>query len=106
MQTIGRAIAKYRQAAGLTQAQLAEMLGVGNDAISRMERGTTVPSVMRLIELADIFDCELADLVTETSGRATDQARQLEKLLEGLIYSERSELLALMENLIRWKRHS
>lgn len=39
LQTIGQAIAKYRQASGLTQAQLAEMLGISNDAVSRMERG-------------------------------------------------------------------
>ena len=38
LQTIGQAIAKYRQASGLTQAQLAEMLGISNDAVSRMER--------------------------------------------------------------------
>ena len=49
--TIGQSIAKYRQAAGLTQAQLAEILGIGNDAVSRMERGTTTPTITRLLEL-------------------------------------------------------
>ena len=58
---IGRAIAKYRQAKGLTQAELAEILGIGNDAVSRMERGTIVPTVTRLIELAEMILANLID---------------------------------------------
>lgn len=103
MQTIGKAIAKYRQATGLTQAQLAEILGIGNDAVSRMERGTTIPTVLRLIELAEIFNCEVADLLTESSNRSVDQARQLEQLLKGLNAVERAELLSVIEKLVSWK---
>lgn len=103
LQTIGQAIAKYRQASGLTQAQLAEMLGISNDAVSRMERGKTVPTVLRLLELSEIFQCELADLITESSNRITDQARALEKILVVLDHNERAELLYLIERLIKWK---
>ncbi|MGX2948775.1 helix-turn-helix domain-containing protein [Frederiksenia canicola] len=103
MNTIGRAIAKYRQAMGLTQAQLAEMLSIGNDAVSRMERGTTVPTMQRLLELSEIFGCELADLITESSSRPIDQARNLEKRLSALDELERSELLVLIEKMIEWK---
>ncbi|OOR98764.1 transcriptional regulator [Haemophilus paracuniculus] len=104
MQTIGRAIAKYRQAVGLTQAELAEILGIGNDAVSRMERGTTVPTVLRLVELAEIFQCEVADLLTESSTRSLDQARRLEGLLQGLNISERIECVDLVERMIKWKK--
>lgn len=103
MQTIGKAVAKYRQASGLTQAQLAEILGIGNDAVSRMERGTTVPTVLRLLELSEIFQCEIADLITESSARSMDQARYLEHLLNQLEDSERMECLAIIEKLIDWK---
>lgn len=104
MQTIGRAIAKYRQAVGLTQAELAEILGIGNDAVSRMERGTTVPTVLRLVELAEIFQCEVADLLTESSTRSLDQARRLETLLQELSLSERVECVDLVERMIKWKK--
>ncbi len=40
---IGRTIAEYRQATGLTQAQVAEILDISNDAVSRMERGDIMP---------------------------------------------------------------
>lgn len=106
IQTIGQAIAKYRQASGLTQAQLAEILGISNDAVSRMERGKTIPTVLRLLELSEIFHCEVADLVTETSNRSTDQAKVIEKLLQQLDSQQRSELVYLIERLVKWKNES
>ncbi len=106
IQTIGQAIAKYRQASGLTQAQLAEILGISNDAVSRMERGKTIPTVLRLLELSEIFHCEVADLVTETSNRSTDQAKVIEKLLQRLDSQQRSELVYLIERLVKWKNES
>ncbi|WP_163571098.1 helix-turn-helix domain-containing protein, partial [Klebsiella pneumoniae] len=52
---VGRAIARNRIASNLTQEQVAERLGIGNEAVSRMERGVVMPTVARLAELADIF---------------------------------------------------
>lgn len=105
VETIGRAISKYRQAVGLTQAQLAEILGISNDAVSRMERGKTVPSVLRLLELSEIFGCEVADLLTESSHRAVDQARSLERLFAELTPQARIELVDVVERLVKWKRN-
>ena len=48
-------IAKLRLAAGLTQYQVAEKLGLGYEAVSRMERGVTIPSVIRLADLAEML---------------------------------------------------
>ena len=81
---VGRAIARQRQQAGLTQEQVAEHLSIGMEAVSRMERGIVVPTVVRLAELAQLFDCELADFLRETSNRPTEQgivlSQQLAKL--------------------------
>lgn len=101
--TIGQAIAKYRQAAGLTQAQLAEILEISNDAVSRMERGKSAPNILRLFELSEIFCCEISDLLTSGSNRPIDQARQLEQLLLGLDGYERAELINIIERMTRWK---
>ncbi|MFZ7235044.1 helix-turn-helix domain-containing protein [Avibacterium avium] len=103
--SVGQTIAKYRQAVGLTQAQLAEILEISNDAVSRMERGKSVPNILRLLELSEIFHCEIADLLTNSSNRSMDQARQLEQLLKGLDGYERAELLNLVERMLKWKAH-
>ena len=99
-QSIGRAIAKYRLMAGLTQAQVAERLNISNEAVSRMERGTIMPTVARLIQLAHIFDCEATDLLKESSHSIHDQARRLIDLMKQLNDTERQHLLGIVEMMV------
>lgn len=99
-QSIGRTIAKYRLMAGLTQAQVAERLNISNEAVSRMERGTIMPTVARLIQLAHIFDCEATDLLKESSHSIHDQTRRLIDLMRQLNDTERQHLLGVVEMMV------
>ena len=53
--SIGENIARLRKEKGWTQAELGEKLGVSNQAVSKWESGMTMPDVMLLPSLADIF---------------------------------------------------
>lgn len=103
-QSIGATIAKQRKACGMTQAQLAERLELSIDAISRLERGNIALSVARLVELAEIFNCEIIDFLDEASSRPRDQARKLEVMLAQLDESKRQGLLQLIEHIIEWQK--
>lgn len=96
---IGRAIAKHRAASGYTQEQVAEMLGIGNEAVSRMERGIVMPTVARLVELAEIFGCDAADLLTEASTRTSDQGKYVGQLLAKLSGNDRAMVVEIVERL-------
>ncbi len=96
-------IAKHRKAAGITQAELAEKLELSNDAISRLERGHISLTVARLFELAEIFECDAADLLNAGSHRIQDHERRLMAMLNKLEAKERMALLGLIEQLIHWK---
>ena len=48
-------IREYRLKAGLSQHQLAEMLGRGRNAVSSWECGRTLPNVPRLMRMAKIL---------------------------------------------------
>lgn len=96
---IGKAIATRRLEAGFTQEQVAERLGIGYEAVSRLERGVATVTVVRLFELAEIFGCETAELLTDSSMKADDQARHLSTLLNTLKSSDRRLLIGLMEQL-------
>lgn len=96
---VGRAIARQRIAANLTQEQVAERLSIGNEAVSRMERGVVIPTVARLFELADIFECDAADLLTEASSRSSDQASHLDRLLSRVSAVDRLLLVEVLERL-------
>ena len=53
---IGANIASYRKRHSLTQAGLAEKLNYSDKAVSKWERGESVPDVPTLVQLADLFD--------------------------------------------------
>lgn len=69
---LGISIAKQRELAGLTQEQVAEKLGIGNEAVSRIERGVVEPSAVRMMQLADVFDCSVMVFFEESSERLID----------------------------------
>lgn len=54
-----------RKAKGLTQAELAEMLQVSRQAISRWEVGTAVPSTDKLKLLCQIYDVPVDSLLRD-----------------------------------------
>ena len=97
---VGLTIAKYRQQSGLTQNAVAEKLNIGYEAVSRMERGIVMPTVERLVELAEIFDCEAADLLTQSSNRIEDQSAQIKSLLSDLGEQDRLLLLDIITKLV------
>ena len=98
--SVGKAIGRQRQQVGLTQEQVAEYLGIGMVAVSRMERGKVVPTVVRLTGLALLFDCELADFLRETSNRPTEQGILLSQQLARLDSADRELVLAMIERLV------
>lgn len=64
-QQIGANIASYRKQAGLTQAGLAEKLNYSDKAVSKWERGESVPDVMTLVQLAEQFEIGVNDLLKD-----------------------------------------
>lgn len=63
---------KIRTEKGLTQKQVADGIGITEQAYQRYEYGKTVPSALVLVSLADYFDVSLDYLV----GRSDDPARR------------------------------
>lgn len=59
---MGEKIKERREAAGLSQAELAAMLGVHGSTISLWENGVTSPKMGNLVKLAEIFGCKPGDL--------------------------------------------
>ena len=97
---VGQAIARQRARCKLSQEQVAEKLGIGSEAVSRIERGIVMPNIERLVELAGIFGCETADLLTAGSSRPEDQARRLYDLLSTLDTDDRALVMGVVERLV------
>ena len=62
---IARNIASLRQQAGLTQAGLADALHYSDKAVSKWERGESIPDVGVLKQIADMFHVTVDSLLTD-----------------------------------------
>lgn len=57
------AIKKYREAAEMSQQELADILGVGRSAVAMWETGQALPRVESLAKMAQLFGCTMDELV-------------------------------------------
>ena len=78
---IGANIAAYRKRDGLTQASLAEKLNYSDKAVSKWERGESVPDVLTLMHLADQFGITINDLVCDPNALPKNSDSKLEKAM-------------------------
>ncbi len=90
---IGRFIAELRKEHNMTQAQLAEKLGVTDRAISKWENGRGLPEVSSMKPLCKILDITLSELLDGERSEKSDIESTIGKnVLEALRDREREIL--------------
>ena len=62
-QKVGQFLKTLRSQRAVTQAELAETLGVSNRSVSRWENGTTMPDFDLIIELAKYYEVEVGEIL-------------------------------------------
>ncbi len=98
---IGKTIARKRKIMGFTQEEVAERLGIGNEAFSRIERGLVSPGIHKLYELADMFECGVETFLVEGSRRPTEQVEYMRQMMEKLSVTDRQFVVGIVEKLSR-----
>ena len=66
--TTGEKIAMLRKGKGITQEQLAEILGVARQSVSRWEMDLAFPETEKLIRLSKLFSCSIDFLLNEVTN--------------------------------------
>lgn len=67
---LGKKIRAHRDELGLTQAELADRLGLTYSSVSQWESGRATPRTPILRQLAELFDTTVADLMGEDASEA------------------------------------
>lgn len=98
---LGEGLRQARLARHLTQNQLAEKLDTDPETISRFERGATLPSLVRLLSLADALGVTLASLLSAASPRPMDEWEELHRSLATLPRKDRELATAIMQTIIQ-----
>ena len=103
---IGANIAAHRKRCGLTQAGLAEKLNYSDKAVSKWERGESVPDVITLAQLAQQLEITVNDLLTDPNelpqeGPAVQQV--MEKVVEKTLKRKANKGIILsLSGLLVW----
>lgn len=79
--TIGETIRKMRRARDITQEELADLLHITPQAVSRWETDATTPDVGSLIGLARIFDCTTDDILGMNAVKKEDRIQYYMNLI-------------------------
>lgn len=74
--TIANNIASLRQAKGMTQLDLATQLNYSDKAVSKWERGESLPDISVLMEIAELFGVNLDYLVREEHPRIKEKKKK------------------------------
>lgn len=95
--TTGEKIALLRKENNYTQEQLAQLLGVSRQSISKYESDIAYPETDKLIRLGEIFDCSLDYLLKdeietrETRQRDFKQTEEsVERVVKAAVYKVRN----------------
>ena len=83
MKNVGRKIAKCRKERGMTQMELANQMGISFQAVSNWERGSSMPDISKLPELAEILGVSIDQLLGEEAPLVKAAAdNRMEEFLE------------------------
>ena len=79
---LGSNITVYRKRNSLTQAKLAEQLNYSDKAVSKWERGESMPDVLTLVQLAELFDVTVDELLRDPNEIPANTGGPIEHAME------------------------
>lgn len=100
--SIAARIKKMRESAGLTQAQLAKMVGTTSQNISQYERGIRKPKIETLRKIAEALECSPAELDNSLASPMSvgDNIRYWRKY-EGMTQQDLAERIGIEAKIIQ-----
>lgn len=101
MRQLAENIAKRRKELGLTQAQVAEIISMEKESLSRMEAGKITPSLDRLEKIAAALGCPIADLFRDNSPDTQAQAQIIADLIQPLLPQEQKAVIRFVGDAVR-----
>lgn len=104
---IGANIAAYRKRASMTQAGLAAKINYSDKAVSKWERGESVPDVATLVLLAEHFDITVNDLLCDPNALPEGGDSRLEKAMgkvaeKALKRKADKRIILMLSSLLVW----
>ena len=91
-ETIGNAILKLRKAKNITQEELAKIIGVTNQAVSKWETGGGLPDIELLPKIADYFNVSIDKLFGRSMSDYSDIGTEIVKYIQSFDYDKKLKI--------------
>ena len=79
---LGTKFQKYRKMKNLTQFQLAELVGLSEKQISRIEMGINYPTYLSFAKLIEVLDINISELFINASIELNKEQRDSIKIIK------------------------
>lgn len=100
MESVGKRIKTLRQQKDWLQGDVANMLNISVPAYSKIESDITDINISRLRQIADIFNIEIIELLSDSQNPSREYVDELKKAKE-TINSQDAKINKLQEYIIR-----
>lgn len=105
---LGRRIRQERQARGVTQQRLAELVGMDTGHLSRIERGKAVPSINVVKRIADALCLPIAQIFADIPPRKLSDdsgwGKKIGTMVRDLPARRRERVLRLFKMIVKSAR--
>ncbi len=97
---IGKFLKGLRKEKGITQEQLAEILGISNRTISRWETGNNMPDISLLVEIAEYFDVSILEIINgeRNKEKMNEEIKEVAESLSDYANTEKEKIMREIRN--------
>lgn len=78
---IGKKIKEFRKVKKLSQSELAEIVGLSDKHIGRIEAGKYFPNFVNFLKILEVLDIDLSEFGLEINPHANSQRQELLKII-------------------------
>lgn len=96
----GKFIAALRKGKGLTQMQLADILGISDKTVSKWERGAGLPEVSLMIPLCNVFEINVNELLTGEKLTDAEYKMKAEDVIMDLVKENKENKKRLLQSIV------
>ena len=96
---VAKNLITHRKRCGLTQLQLAERISYSDKAISKWERGESLPDIFVLSQIAEIFDITVNDLIDDNNS---SNKFELETIKKTKVINRNRTVIGLLSYILAW----
>ena len=90
---VGKSILEHRKMMGWTQEELAEELDVSATAVSKWERGVSIPELGMVCQLADCFQISVDELLGRKNCLLAEEEKYNDKAMKQFDYITRKKII-------------